>query len=155
MNLFSGTWAERQVETFTGAKQNPGLREAIKAGGGVAQMVDINVEENAVRNWLVRMFMGRMRKSMPEEHHGRYFLIRRGVTDSVKESIGMMNGKVGYVYLLDENCRIRWAGSGTAEGKEVEALNNGVRKLIEERRVLLERESGRNMKGRVVEGEVS
>ena len=49
----------------------------------------------------------------------------------------MMNHKIGYVYLLDENCRIRWAGSGPAEEGELDALNNGVRKLIEERKVSL------------------
>ena len=52
----------------------------------------------------------------------------------------MMNSKVGYVYLLDENCRIRWAGSGPAEEHELEALNNGVRKLLQERRISIDSE---------------
>lgn len=50
----------------------------------------------------------------------------------------MMNSKVGYVYLLDDDCRIRWAGSGPAEKSEVEVLNNGIKRLIEEKRKRLE-----------------
>ncbi|OGM47540.1 F1F0 ATP synthase assembly protein Atp10 [Aspergillus bombycis] len=140
VNLFSSVWAETQVATFTGPEQNPGLHEALKSGGDIVQKVDINLEENALKAWLVRRFMWRMRNKLPEQQHRRYFLVRRGVTEGVKESIGMMNSKVGYVYLLDENCRIRWAGSGSAEEHELEALNNGIRKLIQEMKVSMESE---------------
>ena len=133
VNLFSSTWAESQVATFTG-DSNPGLQQALDNSKSVAQRVDINLEENTFRAWLVRMFMWRMRKRLAKEQHRRYFLVRRGVTDALKEAIGMMNSKVGYVYLLDDECRIRWAGSGPAEVGELEALNNGLRKLIEERK---------------------
>ena len=104
------------------------------------QKVDINLEENALKAGLIRMFMWRMRGKLPVEQHERYFLVRRGLDDGLKESIGMLNGKVGYVYLLDENCRIRWAGSGPAEEGELEALNNGVRKLVQERKISRESE---------------
>ncbi|GFG27197.1 mitochondrial ATPase complex subunit ATP10 [Aspergillus udagawae] len=140
VNVFSSVWAESQVATFTGPKQNPGLWEAMKSGSELVQKVDINLEENAMKAWLVRTFMWRMRANLPKEQHERYFLVRKGLTDGLKEAIGMMNSKVGYVYLLDENCRIRWAGSGPAEEGELEGLNNGVRKLIQERRISLESE---------------
>ncbi|KAF9889201.1 Mitochondrial ATPase complex subunit atp10 [Aspergillus nanangensis] len=140
VTLFSSVWAESQIATFTGPEQNPGLYEAFKGNESVVQKVDINLEENAMKAWLVRMFMWRMRTKLPEHQHPRYFLVRKGITDGLKESIGMMNGKVGYVYLLDENCRIRWAGSGPAEKIELEALNNGVRKLTQERRISMESE---------------
>lgn len=143
VNMFSSAWAEAQVVTFTGEAQNPGLYEILKSKGGVAaaQKVDINVEENAFKAWLVRMFMGRMRKSAAPEQHERYFLVRKGLTDAIKEIIGMMNSKVGYVYLLDENCRIRWAGSGPAQEDEIDALNRGVTKLLEERKISQESET--------------
>ncbi|KAA8652072.1 mitochondrial ATPase complex subunit ATP10 [Aspergillus tanneri] len=140
VNLFSSVWAESQVATFTGPKQNPGLYEVFKTGSDIVQKVDINVEENAMKAWLIRMFMFRMRAKLPEEQHKRYFMVRKGLTDSLRESIGMMNSKVGYVYLLDENCRIRWAGSGPAEKTELEALNNGLRKLLQERKISMESE---------------
>lgn len=110
------------------------MHQALREGGELAQRVEINVEDNTLKAWLIRMFMWRMRQTMPTEQHGRYFLVRKGFTDSLKEAIGIMNGKVGYVFLLDENCRIRWAGSGPAEEGELEGLNNGIRKLVEEKK---------------------
>ncbi|PLB43900.1 putative F1F0 ATP synthase assembly protein Atp10 [Aspergillus steynii IBT 23096] len=140
INLFSSVWAESQVATFTGPKQNPGLYEAFQTASPLVQKVDINVEENALKAWLVRMFMFRMRAKLDAAQHPRWFMVRKGLTDGLRESIGMMNSKVGYVYLVDENCRIRWAGSGPAEAEELEALNNGVRKLIQEKRISMESE---------------
>lgn len=140
LNLFSSIWAETQVATFTAPDRNPGLHEALKSGGDLVQRVDLNLEENRFKAWLVKKFMWRMRKNLPKEQHDRYFLIRTGVTDALKEAIGMMNSKVGYVYLLDENCRIRWAGSGPAQETELDAMNNGLRKLIEEKRMGLNSE---------------
>ncbi|KAL6239824.1 hypothetical protein BDW75DRAFT_67842 [Aspergillus navahoensis] len=137
VNLFSSVWAESQVATFTGPQFNPGLYEAFKEGGQLVQKVDINLEDNILKAWLVRMFMWRMRGKLPKEQHPRYFLVRKGLDDGLKEAIAMMNSRVGYVYLLDENCRIRWAGSGPAGPTELESLNNGVRKLIQERKISL------------------
>lgn len=134
VNLFSSAWAENQVATFTGRNKNPELEETIDRSRGLAQRVDINLEENSFRAWLVRMFMWRMRRALKPEQHPRYYLVRKGITDGLKEAIGMMNSKVGYVYLLDEECRIRWAGSGPAGSDELLALNGGLRKLILERR---------------------
>lgn len=49
-----------------------------------------------------------------------------------------MNSKVGYVYLVDTDCRIRWAGSGPAEPAELETLNAGLAKLIAEKKAAVE-----------------
>jgi ATPase complex subunit ATP10 len=134
VSVFCGLWAERQVATFVQQKNNPGMHKALREGGDLVQRIEINAEDNALKAWLVRMFMWRMRQMMPKEQHERYFLVRKGFVDRLKEAIGMINGKVGYVYLLDENCRIRWAGSGPAEEEELEGLNNGIRKLVEEKK---------------------
>jgi ATPase complex subunit ATP10 len=138
VNLFSSVWAEGQVATFTGPQQNPGLVEALASGGKHVQRIDINLEENRMKAWLVKTFMWRMRQKLPKEQHSRYFLVQKGFDQALKETVGMMNSKVGYVYLVDDECRIRWAGSGPADAKELEALNAGVRKLIEEKKALSE-----------------
>ena len=137
VNLFSSVWAESQVATFTGPEQNPGLVEAMASGGKLVQMIDINLEENRLKAFLVKMFMWRMRQKLPKQQHSRYFLVQKGFVQALKETIGMMNSKVGYVYLVDSECRIRWAGSGPAEKSELEGLNAGVRKLIEEKKDVL------------------
>lgn len=134
VSVFNGLWAERQVATFVHKKNNPDMHQALREGGDLAQRVEINAEDNSLKAWLIRMFMWRMRQMMPEEQHGKYFLVTKGFVDWLKEAIGIINGKVGYVYLLDENCRIRWAGSGPAEEGELEGLNNGIRKLVAEKK---------------------
>jgi len=45
-----------------------------------------------------------------------------------------LNGRVGYVYLVDQDCKIRWAGSGDAEGTEMDDMNKGFAKLVNEAR---------------------
>jgi mitochondrial ATPase complex subunit ATP10 len=104
------------------------------------QRVDVNVQGDWVRQLLVRLFKGRLRRSMPEEQWGRYFMVKlardvgKGLTEDVRDAMGFLNSQVGYVYLLDTECRIRWAGSGHAWKGEVEGLNMGIRRLLEEAR---------------------
>jgi mitochondrial ATPase complex subunit ATP10 len=40
----------------------------------------------------------------------------------VRDPLGMTNSKVGYVYLIDENLKIRWGGCADATKKEAESL---------------------------------
>lgn len=134
VNLFSSVWAESQVATFTGPAQNPRLAELLANGGPSVQKVDINLEENRIKAWFVKAFMWRMRQKLPLEQHSRYFLVQKGFSEALKEAVGMMNSKVGYVYLVDGDCRIRWAGSGPAEPAELNTLNTGLAKLIAEKK---------------------
>jgi hypothetical protein len=39
---------------------------------------------------------------------------------------------VGYTYLVDNECRIRWAGSANAQDEEKEGLAKGFQKLVYE-----------------------
>ena len=56
----------------------------------------------------------------------------RGLTEDIRDAMGLLNSQVGYVYLLDPECRIRWAGSGYAWPGEVDSLNAGIKRLLEE-----------------------
>lgn len=132
VSVFSGTWAERQTATFLSEQDNEELHKALKEGKDVAQQVKINIEENALKAGLIRMFMPGLRRQIPEDSRGRYFVIRKGVTEDIKDKIGLLNSKVGYVYLVDRQCKIRWAGSGRAEASEREGLVRGISKLVEE-----------------------
>jgi mitochondrial ATPase complex subunit ATP10 len=130
VSLFSSAWAENQAATFVSETHNPELREAIKGSGGAAQLVQINVEENALKAMIVKIFMPSLRKRLGVDNWGRYFLVRRGLTDETRDLIGLLNSKVGYTYLLDGECKIRWAASGPSEGDEKESLVKGVRRLL-------------------------
>lgn len=129
VSLFSGKWAADQTRTFL--EDNEFERQCGLVAGGGAQRVDINVEDDWMKAWIVRMSLGGIKRLRPEEEWGRYFVVRRGFSSNVKQSLGIANGKVGYVYLVDEDCKIRWAACGEAAEGENEGLARGVRKLTE------------------------
>ena len=128
--VFSGSWAESQTTTFF--KGNEKLEKVLKAGSGLVQRVDINREENSMKAALIKIFMGNLRRNLPVEQHARYFLVRRGFTEDIRLDMGILNGQVGYVFLLDSECRIRWAGSAEAGPGEQDSLVRGVAKLVQE-----------------------
>jgi ATPase complex subunit ATP10 len=132
VSVFSSAWAENQAATFASQKQNPELHELVKNSGGLAQLIQINVEENALKAMIVRLFMPSLRKRLGSDNWGRYFLVRKGISDQIRDAVGLLNSKVGYTYLLDGECKIRWAGSGPCEGDEKAGLVRGTRRLIEE-----------------------
>lgn len=138
VGIQSGQWAEEQVDTFFGTKDNPELQDLLSQYKDVFQRVDINVQGDIARAWLVKLFSGRLRNIVPEDRWDKYYMVklprdvRLGLTDDVRDAMGFLNTQVGYVYLVDENCKIRWAGSGHAWPGEVDNLNSGIKRLIQE-----------------------
>ncbi|KAG9249847.1 ATP10 protein-domain-containing protein [Emericellopsis atlantica] len=132
VSVFSSQWAETQIQSFVSSDANPGLHEAVTHNQDVAQMVYLNYEDNRAKAMLVKWFMGSLRKKFPERDWDKYFLVQRGLSDAIREHIGLLNSKVGYTFLVDQNCRIRWAGSGTAHPDELEGLNRGLVRMAEE-----------------------
>jgi ATPase complex subunit ATP10 len=45
-----------------------------------------------------------------------------GIQEYVREPLGMTNSRIGYVYLVDENLKVRWAACADAKEEEEEAL---------------------------------
>jgi ATPase complex subunit ATP10 len=54
----------------------------------------------------------------------------------VRESLGMVNKHIGYVYLLDEELKVRWAGCGDAKPEETDALRTSAGVLLKRIKVL-------------------
>ncbi len=134
VSVYSGRWAEMQTQSFVKEKSHPALAEMMvqdEKQGGPLQKVEVNIEEDWMKAMIVRTFMGGIRKQRREEDWKRYFVIRQGITDEMRQAIGMGNARVGYVYLVDWLCRIRWAGSANAAEGEKEALAAGTRRLLE------------------------
>jgi ATPase complex subunit ATP10 len=131
--IWSSLWGENQAATFISRRANPGLYELLAAGGkDIAQVVRINVETNWLKALLIRIFMWSLRRKMERDDWGRYFLLRKGLTDEIRGAIAAPNLNVGYVYLVDWDGRIRWAGCGNAADGETDALNSGVGRLLEQ-----------------------
>ncbi|KAI4120901.1 MAG: hypothetical protein LQ338_006688 [Usnochroma carphineum] len=146
VSVYSGRWAEMQTRSFVNEQSHLALQGLLKEDekqGGLLQKVEINIEEDWMKALIVRTFMGGIKKQRREEDWRRYFLVRRGVTEEIRQAIGMGNAKVGYVYLVDWLCRIRWAGSANAEEPEKEGLIAGARRLVEARR--REKEEGKGI----------
>jgi mitochondrial ATPase complex subunit ATP10 len=134
VSVFSGQWAEGQVKTFASPDGHPELEAALAAAGPArAQHVRLNVEEDGLKAALIRLFLGRLRRSVGgPDAWDKYFVVRRGLTREIREAIGLLNSKVGYVYLVDAECRIRWAGSGNAEDHEKVSMVKALQRLLEE-----------------------
>ena len=133
VSVFTSTWALNQTRTFVGRTDNPELRSLLKHEKDIIQEVEINYEDNLLKYWILRLFgLRKLRKERTEDERRRYLIVRRGVSDMIKEALGLMNLQVGYVYLVDPQLRIRWAGSANAEEHEKESLVRGARKLIQE-----------------------
>ncbi|TFK49184.1 hypothetical protein OE88DRAFT_1663625 [Heliocybe sulcata] len=94
------------------------------------QHVLINLQENYLRSMLVNLFTSRLRKSTPPELHPTYLLSSQDM-EYQREAIGLDNKHIGYVYLVDENLKIRWAGGGDAKVEESEALLRCTKVLLE------------------------
>ena len=131
-----------------GEKENIGIAEALRENGDVAQRVDVNVEESAMRYWILRPFFYRLRRQRHEKDYGKYFVLTRGISHQIREAIGLLNGKVGYVYLVDGECKIRWAGSGPSWPEEREGMVKGLRRMVQEAR---ERSKTEDEKGAKIE----
>lgn len=130
VSVFCSTWAENQTLSFVQA--NADLDGIFRQQGQLVQKVEINVEEHALKAMLIKFFMSSLRRKRPAESHGRYFLVRRGITEQIRLQTGMVNSKVGYVYVLDDRCRIRWAGCGSAWPGEKESLVKAVMRVAKE-----------------------
>lgn len=145
--IFSSVWAENQTLSFVAPSANPELHELLQesqqsetpsgSDGGVsgragAQLVRLNIETNPIRAWLVSLFKGSLRRKLGRDAWNKYFLVRNEPSEEIREAIGLLNSKVGFVYLVDSRCRIRWAASGMAEGEERASLVRGVKRLLAE-----------------------
>ncbi|KAK8156429.1 ATP10 protein-domain-containing protein [Phyllosticta citrichinensis] len=132
VSVYSSDWALKQIQTWTSEKQNPDLCRILQGSRGIAQPVEVNIETNRLKYFILSLFKERLRNERAQEDWDKYFFVRKGITDEIRENVGIMNAKVGYVFLVDGACRIRWAGSGDAQEEEKHFLNKGLRTLISE-----------------------
>ena len=131
VSVYNTDWALRQANSFVLEKNNPELHEIVR-NNSEAQMVQINIEENPLKHGLIKLFMPSLRTKIKEDNWGRYFVVKNNISEESRDTIGYLNSKVGYTYLVDGQFRIRWAGSGPAEGDEKQGLVAGVKKLLVE-----------------------
>ncbi|ETN46154.1 uncharacterized protein HMPREF1541_00338 [Cyphellophora europaea CBS 101466] len=143
ISMQAGHWAQEQVDTFIGPKSNPDLERLVARYGPKVQRIDVNMQPDWIRALLVKLFRNSLRKTISKERWDKYFMIklprdvRRGLTEDVRDAMGLLNSQIGYVYLVDSSAKIRWAGSGDAWEGEVGGLNSAIERLVEEERAMI------------------
>jgi len=85
------------------------------------QYVQINLQENLLKSFLVSLFLSSIAKSVPQELHPTYLVSSQNM-EFLRDALGMVNKHVGYVYLVDDNLKVRWAGCADAKVEETNAL---------------------------------
>lgn len=75
------------------------------------------------------LYRSSLQRSIPKELHSTYLLSKQNL-EYVRESLGMNNKHIGFVYLLDEQLRVRWAGGGAATREESTSLRKCVKVLL-------------------------
>jgi mitochondrial ATPase complex subunit ATP10 len=138
IGMQAAKWAEEQVATFIGPEANPELEHLLERYRPKFQRIDVNMQPDWFRMLLVKWARGRLRSTMPKDRWDKYFMIKLprdikpGLREEVRDAMGLLNAQVGYVYLVDSNAKIRWAGSGDAWEGEVAGLNAAIVRLVEE-----------------------
>ncbi|KAF9548734.1 Mitochondrial ATPase complex subunit atp10 [Mortierella hygrophila] len=100
------------------------------ANNSKVQLVELNIQENPLKAGLVRMMVPFVKKTIPEERHENYMLHYKSIKH-LKDPLSMQNSYLGYVFLVDSNCKIRWGAHGPATEAEVKTLLESVQKLSE------------------------
>ncbi|KAG6916737.1 hypothetical protein DXG01_005557 [Tephrocybe rancida] len=85
------------------------------------QHIQINLQENLLKSLLVKVFIRSLRNVIPPALRPTYLISSQNM-EYVRDALGMTNNKVGYVYLIDENLKIRWGGCADATPEEAAAL---------------------------------
>ncbi|KAG0205853.1 hypothetical protein BGX28_002588 [Mortierella sp. GBA30] len=124
----SGTrFGEEQIETF----MTPFLKQwPMSTKGSKVQLVELNIQENPLKAGLVRMMVPFVKKTIPEERHENYILHYKSIKH-LKDPLSMQNSYLGYVFLVDSNCKIRWGAHGIGTEAEIKTLLDSVQRLSE------------------------
>lgn len=110
-----------------------------------ADPLQINHQSNPLKSFLLQLFISGLKRAMPEHRWSGYMIAGGewgGVSPSqrpvicllsvpqLKEPLGVTNKHVGYIYLVDPACKIRWAGNAYATEEERAGLRKAVAVLM-------------------------
>jgi mitochondrial ATPase complex subunit ATP10 len=129
VSLFQRQWAYAQTQSYVGIKGHPELAQMIEENRDIVQNMEISMENVQSVSILGRLFEWNLRRGRTDEEQDRYFMTQ-GIPVVIRESLGIMNNSVGYVFLVDQKCKIRWSACAEALPEEKESLFKGLRSLI-------------------------
>lgn len=117
IRIFTSISGEKQADSYFDKPQD----EIVEDG---FQIIDINLPDDFVKEFIVSLFSGKIKSKFQKnpQRADRYFIARKGVSKEVKAAINLENKFTGYIYVVDQNCKIRWAACGNATEEEKAAL---------------------------------
>ncbi|WVQ82014.1 hypothetical protein IAT38_004142 [Cryptococcus sp. DSM 104549] len=93
--------------------------------------IQINYQPNLLKSMLLKFSINSIKRSIPEERWGSYMLSSGEWSQiDIRRPLSMSNSLLGYVFLIDENCKIRWAGTGDATEEEAVNLRRATAVLL-------------------------
>ena len=112
MTFVYAKFGEPHVNTFI----NPFLEKY--RGSNDIQVVEVNVQENLLKQLLLKAFIPSIRKNLAEERRENYCLIMKDISKT-RKCLDMSNQYIGYAFLIDQDCKVRWTAHGEATPEEV------------------------------------
>ncbi|KAI8328243.1 ATP10 protein-domain-containing protein [Chlamydoabsidia padenii] len=82
------------------------------------QCIELNVQENVLKQLVLKAFIPSIRKNLPDNRKDNYMFLFKDITKT-RKMLDMTNQYIGYVFLVDEDCKIRWTAHGDATQEEV------------------------------------
>lgn len=99
-----------------------------------SQMIDINIPSNWAKGFLINLSSNSIKKLIPEGRRSNYFILPEHTLQyDVRQKLNCDNMCSGYIYLLDQEGKIRWATSGYANEEELKLMWKCVKGLEAEK----------------------
>ncbi|KAG9011440.1 Mitochondrial ATPase complex subunit atp10 [Tulasnella sp. 427] len=94
------------------------------------KFVQINLQENLLKSAIVSLSKSSIKRTIPKEFHETYIHSSQNM-EMLRKPLGFENKHLGFVYLVDENLKVRWAGCGYAKEEEGYYLMELTNKLLQ------------------------
>ncbi|KAK9248630.1 ATP10 protein-domain-containing protein [Lipomyces tetrasporus] len=130
VKIYSSVSGERQVNSYFGSPENA-LADVPEEEG--YQIVDITIPESFVKSWISKFFQYRTKRVVGKSRYSKFFYAQK-LPGQLNLSIGAANRYCGYVYLVDRDCKVRWAAGGYATAEEKDSMQRCLRGLVAEDR---------------------
>lgn len=133
LRIFSTISGQNCIDTYTPDSLSAEGYAQLQEQHPRVQIVDVNLPQSWIKGLFVKMAKTNLRAIIPPARHDTYFLVpSRTFGVDVKKTLMCDNACSGYIYVLDEDAKIRWATSGYAVEDESKVLWKTIRGLEKE-----------------------
>lgn len=136
VKIYTSLSGENHVNSYF---DSPGKASAEPDPALGYQIIDITVLDRPVNRWISKFFAFRTRRRLPKTQHDLFFYAQP-LPDQLSSAIGQINRYTGYLYIVDGDCKIRWAACAKAIEEEKESFERCLKGVIAEHRMRTRKE---------------